>query len=571
MSRTYGTLRWVAAKNPRQNSAAWHLTGEPHIKLRAKRVFEKLYKNPGAELGLSDTPENCRDLLWFLDRYPLEISADDLRRLKRGSKRHADDILTLEKIIGSGHVVRNFAHVLALPPRDYQRQAAEVYLHKRCLLLADDVGLGKTVSAIASLVEPKTLPACVVTLAGAMPAQWAAEIKRFAPWLTVHVLTKGKAYPLPEIDGRKPDVVVLNYHKLHGWSDVLAQYCRSVIFDEAQELRRTTSDKYAAARHIARHVHYRLGLTATPIYNYGSEMFAVVDCLAPGELGTAGEFAREWCGGDGSDTAKVKYPKALGSFLRENFLMLRRTRADVGRELPPLSKVPYAIDSDRAALDAVEGTARELAKIILSGHGEAVRGEKMQAAEELSNVVRQATGIAKAPHVADFVRLIVESGEPVVLYGWHRAVYAIWKSKLADLNPVWYTGDETAKQKAEAREAFVSGKSPLLIMSLRAGAGLDGLQQVSATAVFGELDWSPGVHEQCVGRVYRDGQPKPVMAYYLIAEEGSDPLVAEVLGVKREQVEGLRNPHDESLERLQNDGGHIRALAERYLTKQSAA
>jgi hypothetical protein len=49
------------------------------------------------------------------------------------------------------------------------------------------------------------------------------------------------------------------------------------------------------------------------------------------------------------------------------------------------------------------------------------------------NLLRQATGIAKAPFVADFVRLLVESGEKVLLYGWHREVYSIWRDKLKDL------------------------------------------------------------------------------------------------------------------------------------------
>ena len=72
--------------------------------------------------------------------------------------------------------------------------------------------------------------------------------------------------------------------------------------------------------------------------------------------------------------------------------------------------------------------------------------------------------------------------------------------------------------------------------------GLVGLQGSCRTVVFGELDWSPGVHEQATGRVHRDGQAEPVVAYYLMAESGSDPIVAQVLGIKRQQIEGVRDP-----------------------------
>jgi len=563
--RTFGTLRY---RSPKGFKPHWGLKAEPHVMMRAKRIFERMDKQPGVEAQLSDTPENCRELLWFLDRFPLDVLSADRKRLERGRRSFIEQIETLEQIIGGHAPPRPFA--LELPPREYQRLAAEVLLQNQALLLADEVGLGKTVTAIATFTEPKTLPALVVTLSGAMPEQWADEVYRFAPELFVHVLRKGTPYNLPTRDGRKPDVIITNYHKLSGWADVLGKYVRSVVYDEAQELRKTDSQKYQAAKHISAMAHYRLALTATPIYNYGSEMYAVLECVSPGILGTRAEFAREWCGGCVADKAGVKDPKAFGTYLRERFIMLRRTRADVGRELPELSRVPHAIDSDAAALEKIEGTAGDLAKIIL-GQTAAPKGGAMQAAEELSNIVRQATGIAKAPYVAEFVRLLVESGESVLLYGWHRAVYEIWQAKLGDLNPVWYTGSETPTQKTEAREKFIRGESKLMIMSLRGGVGIDGLQKASATVVFGELDWSPGVHEQCMGRIHRDGQARPVMAYFLIANCGSDPLVSQVLGLKREQVEGIRNPHGEGLERLQTDGGHLKRLAELYLKKKEAA
>src|SRR3546814_3341196 len=80
---------------------------------------------------------------------------------------------------------------------------------------------------------------------------------------------------------------------------------------------------------------------------------------------------------------------------------------------------------------------------------------------------------------------------------------------------------------------------------------MDGLENVCRVAVCGGLDWSPGVHEQCIGRVHRDGQQDPVMAYFLVSEEGSDPVVSGVLGIKREQIESVRNPDAGLIERLE--------------------
>src|SRR6185369_11409779 len=113
---------------------------------------------------------------------------------------------------------------------------------------------------------------------------------------------------------------------------------------------------------------------------------------------------------------------------------------------------------------------------------------------------RHETGVAKAPYVAKFVRLLVEAGEPVVLFGWHRDVYDIWLEELSDLGVAMYTGTEGPAEKNRSKARFLDGSARVLIMSLRSGAGLDGIQQAGATCVFGELDWSPAMHTQCIGR-----------------------------------------------------------------------
>jgi hypothetical protein len=67
--------------------------------------------------------------------------------------------------------------------------------------------------------------------------------------------------------------------------------------------------------------------------------------------------------------------------------------------------------------------------------------------------MRRATGLAKAPYVADFVRLLLESEPKVVLFGWHRDVYEIWLDRLADLNPSLYTGSESSGSAQKERRA----------------------------------------------------------------------------------------------------------------------
>lgn len=554
------------------NDKRWMVACEPHVRGRFKRVFPRAPQRAADVIPLSDTPEHARELLWFLERYPMDMTRADRRRLKRSAVEHVDMEMRIADLLARRDPPSDVN--LALPLRGYQAEVMDFLLARRGMLLADDVGLGKTVSSMTPLTRSEYLPAVVVCPAH-IPWQWAEQLAIFLPQLRVHIVNTSKVYPLVRENKRQtdlweealPDVIIISYHKLRSWADTLGEIARYVIFDECQQLRHPGTDIYAAAATVSKNCHLRLGLSATPIHNYGGEIHHIFSVLAPDALGTHEEFIRENCTHAYGEKPRFADPTAFGLYLRREGLMLRRTRAEVGRELPPVSKVHHLVDADSAVLDSYAEGAERLARIILS-HNERYRGERMQAAGQFDILLRQATGVAKARYVADFVSMLAESGEKIVLFGWHREVYSIWAERLAPLKPVFYTGTEDAKAKAAALKAFKSGDSQVLVMSLRSGAGVDGLQGVGSLVVFGELDWAPAVIEQAIGRLHRDGQGDPVTAYFLLSEEGSDPIMSEILGIKRQDLEGLRNPGLSRLERADQGIESLRALARTFLQRR---
>jgi hypothetical protein len=578
--KTFGKLSLQEGK--------WRIDAEPDILLRCKRVFARMDKNQHGYVTLTDGPDTARDIEWFLERYPLEFDPPELaKRLKKGADKQREREAMVETILTRTAEPRDFE--LAEPARDYQRAAAELALAAGGLLLCDEMGTGKTISAIAMLSEAKTRPALVVC-PKALQRQWARQLKRFAPSLTTHILKVTKPYDLGQVKRRRkgkvaaadqeqpslpgvqtfPDVIISTYAKLPGWASTLGKCLSTVVYDEIQELRHgEDTDKGRASKHITSKTTYRLGLTGTPIYNYGNEMFNVIQFVRPGSLGERAEYSREWCNGL---SERVDDPKALGTFLRKSGIMLRRTREDVGREMPKISRVFHDIDCDADVIDDVEEAATALARTVLREGKEAFAGERLKASGELSYLLRQQTGLAKAPHVADFVRLIVEAGEPVVLFGWHHVVYDVWRERLADFSPVMVTGEQSDKQKDDAIQAFARGESKVIIISLRSAPGLDGLQQASCTVVHGELDPAFGVHEQGDFRLDREGQTKPVVSYYLLAPDGSDPILGDMLRRKGEQLVGIRDPDEEFFGKLETDDvERAKSLAEAFLNRRARA
>jgi SNF2 family DNA or RNA helicase len=557
--KTYGTM---------QINGKWiRLSLVPHVALRFKRVFPKVDKGSVGALKLSMTPENCRDLEWFIERYPVE--GDGIEQVSSLANQYREKMTLVDRFLSAQQAPLSFE--LNCEKREYQLVAASMLLTTGSLLLADDVGLGKSLVAFLTISDPRTRPAVYVTLTH-LPRQVQSMLAHFAPWLGVHVVNKGQPYDMTRFRRRTvpyPDVVILSYSKLSGWAETLAKTSKSVVFDEVQELRHGDSNRYRAAKLLSDSVDYRMGMSATPIYNYGGEIFNVMEAVSPGALGSSSEFFTEWCNDySSSDKASIKNPAAFGAYMREAGLMLRRTRKEVGRELPPCYADVQHVDADLDALEQVSKTCAELAEMLLKAGGMGI--DKMRAADEFDWRLRQATGVAKAPYVAEFVKLLVESGEKVVLYGWHHAVYAIWKDKFVDIPIAMYTGQESIAQKEEAKRRFIAGEAKVLIMSLRSGAGLDGLQGSCNMVVFGELDWSPGVHEQNIGRVWRDGQENSVNVYYMVCDDGSDPFMVEVNGVKEQQIKGIRDPNIELVEKLQLDPDRIKNLARQYLDKHSA-
>ena len=244
--------------------------------------------------------------------------------------------------------------------------------------------------------------------------------------------------------------------------------------------------------------------------------------------------------------------------------MLRRTRSEVGRELPPINKIVLPVDFDEGEIKKSEDLAKQLAMQVLNR--DATFTERGEAAMQFNLLYRKITGLSKARSVAMYVKMLLDAGERLVLAGWHREVYEIWLHELRDYNPVMYTGTDSPVQKNKSLQAFKDGETNIFIISLRSGAGIDGLQYVCNTIVHGELDWSPKIHDQLNGRVDRDGAPKQVTAIYPVTDYGSDPPMMNLLGLKASQAHGIVDPNTDPLQQ-HTDEGRIKALAQQFLDK----
>ena len=554
--RTYGTLSY----NKRRN--CWVVKGDPGVTELCKRLFPGTDTSRRGEARFTAHRRIIGDLNWLMLRYPLTVRQGDMARWEEALAQAREYVVRREKARRMPQRVTPSPTTFLGRLTPFQEEGLAFLLRADRGLLADEMGLGKTVQALAMLSETGAYPALVVAPPHLMH-NWQNEIARFVTRpdgspLRVHVIHGLKPYPLPETD-----VYLMHYLLLRGWKEALPEAAiPTVIFDEVQELRHSGTEKYSAASLLAEAARKVVGLSGTPIYNRGAEIWNVVNILDYHFLGDYESFTREWCYGYGNQI--VAKPELLGQKLRDEGMMLRRTKQEVLKELPPKRRLVMEIDSD-------DGVYKKLMQPVwealhqLKSSPEASPSQRALWEMAVETGERQATGIAKAPYAAQFVRALLEAGERVLLFAHHHEVMDIYRRELKAFSPGFITGRETPAMKERSVERFMTGKTDLCCISLRAAAGLN-LQRASCV-VFGELDWSPAVHSQAEDRAHRMGQTDSILCYYLVSREGSDQDMQDALGLKVSQFVALMGDTPQSQADVLGGAQEARQYVERLVNR----
>ena len=550
----YGMLSYNSRRR------CWTVKGEPCVTELCKRLFPGSDHGKRGEARFTDHRRIVGELNWVMQRYPLEIAPRDRERWERAISAARSFAAARERIL-SGAQEREAPEGMFLGTlRPFQKKGLAWLCATPRGLLADEMGLGKTLQALCALCSLRLFPAIVV-VPPHLVRNWKAEINRF-------IRIQGKPPRVHEIRGLTPyalpeaDIYIMHYLLLRGWKEILPNLgFRAVVFDEAQELRRAGTEKYSAASLLAESCDRVIGLSGTPIYNQGGEIWNVVNILDYHFLGDWESFTREWCYGYGNNI--VIKPELLGEHLRREGLMLRRTKAEVLPELPEKRRLVQEIDADDSVYMRLMQPVLEKLRLLRSD-GTLTASARALLVDQISQGERQATGLAKAPFVCPFVRTLLENGEKVLLFAHHHAVMDRYKEELRAFNPVFITGRETGGRKEEAAADFMEGRTDLCCISLRAASGLN-LQRASCV-VFGELDWSPAVHSQAEDRAHRIGQKDSLLCYYLVSPRGSDADIQEALGLKVSQFLGLMGERAQSPALMQADADFARKYVEKMMS-----
>jgi SNF2 family DNA or RNA helicase len=549
--KNFGTLEYVLDKY--SGTWTWKITGVRAIMMVAKLIPKLWYGDGPNEAIIPDDANSIKQIKWISEKYPLEILSKSTWQRKVSVKSIKKPRSMKTEKLSKVTPGKQFQGKLL----NFQKEGLDFLLKSSGnALLADEMGLGKTVQTLAYIAsEKQALPALVIAPLVTL-GNWQREIERFLSRKSRNgriVIDQVPSTTMIRIGKSENigtfDFYIINYELLHKrLLDLSKLNIRTLVCDEVQHLRSKTTQKYAAVKRLAamKSINYRVGLSGTPIYNHGSEIWPIVDILKPGLLGNFKEFCSYFCYLNDKGNAIVLESKreSLRCEL-EKHVMLRRKKSDVLKDLKEKVRYREIIDADvnyyKNELNKIWGKLEEEQKNAKTEFDKSASYNRAIQSE------RQVAGIAKLPHVINFVKNIMEIEESVVVFCHHKYIHKLLHESLEEFSPAAIIGGQTDKIRQKGIDDFQNGDTKLMIAGLRAGNLGINLTRAKYV-IFAELDWSPAIHRQAEDRLHRIGQKNTVFAYYLIGNGTLDNHVADILVDKSYEIDSIMDEKHESFE-----------------------
>jgi SNF2 family DNA or RNA helicase len=399
-------------------------------------------------------------------------------------------------------------------------------------ILADDMGLGKTLQTLTFLQYYKnTQPSALylVVCPTTLIYNWENEIRKFTPDIQ-YLIHHGVQRRNKIEDFSGTNLIITTYGTLRSDIKMLSQMQFDyVVLDESQAIKNPMSQVAKAS--LLLQSKNRLALSGTPVQNNTFDLYAQMNFLNPGMLGSMEFFRNEFATPIDKlqeEDAKKHLRKLIHPFL------LRRTKEQVAPDLPDKNEMVLFCEmgaKQRKIYDAFRNSFR--AKIL----GEIE--EKGLERSQLSIL----TGLMKLRQICDspailnedekfenhsvkideLVRELTENtgDHKALVFSQFLGMLGLIKEKLDQhgIPYVYFDGGTSSTERERAIQSFQNvADCRVFLISLKAGGV--GLNLTAADYVY-IVDpwWNPAVEQQAIDRTHRIGQTKSIFAYRLICKD----------------------------------------------------
>jgi len=425
--------------------------------------------------------------------------------------------------------------------------------------LADDMGLGKTIQSLALVLKswkedgdkrPNLLicPTSVVN-------NWKKEAEKFTPDLPILIhygASRSKTDQQFQDETSKYALVISSYGLLQRDLRVFQNVpWNGVILDEAQNIKNPSTKQFQAARALKSD--YRIALTGTPVENHVGDLWAIMDFLNPGFLGTQASFKRNFFTPiqfDRDPEASRKLKRATSPFI------LRRLKTDksIIQDLPDKQemKVFCTLTEEQASLYAA--VIKDIENQLESAEGISRKGLVLALLSKLKQVCNHpaqflgdnsklAGRSGKLIRLTEMLEEILNAKERVLIFSQFAEMGKIVQTHLQESfgqEVLFLHGGLTKKKRDEMVERFQNDSNGPSIFVLSLKAGGTGLNLTKANHVF-FIDrwWNPAIEKQAEDRAFRIGQTKNVQVHKFICAGTLEDKIDELIERKKEITDSI--------------------------------
>ncbi len=456
--------------------------------------------------------------------------------------------------------------------RHYQKEGCDWLSRLRTMglngILADDMGLGKTLQAIVAITQyfdnrkenpQEGLPGkCFIVCPTSLVDNWKEEFSTFQPTLKVTTVVGTPAERKKTLSEKKWDVLITSYGLVQKDIELYEQMSFGyLILDEAQAIKnRETRNARSVKKIPARH---KLILTGTPLENSLEDLWSLFDFLMPGLVGSPERFINTYIKPQTGLQASLEVlRRKISPFV------LRRMKADVLQDLPPISHIVYHCHLSPTQQDLYSSYAKQateqLKKLVEKEGFDKVRIHVLATLTRLKQICCHPAIFAKETAepgdsskyemLLDLVAGLIESNHKTVIFSQYTRMLGILRDDLKKMGTKFAYLDGSSKNRLSIVKQFNEDENvPLFLVSLKAGGS--GLNLVGAdTVIHYDMWWNPAVENQATDRVWRMGQKQAVSSYKLITMGTIEEKILELQNRKKELLKEIVQTDEEVISKL---------------------
>jgi SWI/SNF-related matrix-associated actin-dependent regulator 1 of chromatin subfamily A len=440
----------------------------------------------------------------------------------------------------------------------YQTKGVAYLLKHNRTIIGDQPGLGKTAQAIAASVANESK--CILVICPAtLRENWRREWKMWTGWnamiMSDRIKTTWKTY----YDVGMTRVFICNYESLKKYyvekidkpegkplrlnhikfRDTILTF-DTIIIDESHRCKdgRTKQAKFCMG--IAKGKKNVFLLTGTPVVNKPMDLISQLHIINMLDVfGGYKGFVDTYCQGY-NEASNLQH---LNFLLKKN-CFYRRDKKDVLKDLPDKIRSIYTCEiENRAEYDKAQNNLEKYLRENLGRDDQQIsrslRGEVMV----ILALCKKLAARGKINDVVEHVREVVDAGEKIVIFAWHKEIVQELKSHLP--GAVTIVGDDSMDQRQSSVDRFQNDPNvKVCICNIKSG-GVGITLTASSRVGFIELPWHPADGDQCEDRCHRIGQKDSVECTYFLGKDTVDEKIYAIIEKKRGMVNQVTGSHEE--------------------------